>query len=157
VPACRNDRVQVLSLAARYAESAARLYEDAGDVEQAERWTDRASMWAYEIGDDEMIAWTMFRGSQQAMGGRRAGDALGLAASARWQSDHLPAPMRAAIVQQQAQGHASTVRKRPATGSWTRPTNSHRRSTTMETPEADTDRSVRWPTSRYNATAVGWS
>jgi len=106
LPAREDDRVQVLRLAARYAESAAWLYEDAGDVQQAERWTDRASTWAYEIGDDEMIAWTMFRGSQQAMGGRRAGDVLGLAASALRQSDDLPVPMRAAIVQQQAQGHA---------------------------------------------------
>lgn len=106
VPARGQDRVQVLNLAARYAESAAWLYEDAGEVEQAGRWTDRASMWAYEIGDDEMIAWTMFRGSQQAVGRRLAGDVLGLAASALRQSGHLPAPMRAAIVQQQAQGHA---------------------------------------------------
>ncbi|MFG1697235.1 hypothetical protein [Nonomuraea sp. NPDC049309] len=106
IPARGNDRVEVLRLAARYAESAAWLYEDAGEVEPAELWTNRASTWAYEIGDDEMIAWTMFRGSQQAMGGRRAGDVLGLAASALRQSSHLPTPMRAAIVQQQAHGHA---------------------------------------------------
>ncbi|MBE1584573.1 multiprotein-bridging factor 1 family protein [Nonomuraea angiospora] len=106
VPARRADRVEVLRLAARYAESAAWLYEDAGEVELGGRWADRAATWAYEVGDDHMIAWTMFRRSQQAMSGRRAGDVLGLAASALRQADRLPTPMRTAIVQQQAQGHA---------------------------------------------------
>ncbi|MEV0351521.1 hypothetical protein AB0H88_37595 [Nonomuraea sp. NPDC050680] len=112
VPARGSDRVEVLRLATRYAESAAWLHEDAGDMEQAERWTDRAATWAYEIGDDQMIAWTMFRGSQQAMSDRRAGDVLGLATSALRQTD-LPAPMQAAIIQQQAQGHALDGEERP--------------------------------------------
>ncbi|MEU4574606.1 hypothetical protein [Nonomuraea sp. NPDC023979] len=106
VPARGDDRVDVLRLAARYAESAAWLFEDAGDADQAGHWTDRAATWAYEVGDNQLIAWTMFRRSQQAMGSRRAGDVLGLATSALRQGDHLPSPMRAAIVQQQAQGHA---------------------------------------------------
>ncbi|WP_433432262.1 hypothetical protein [Nonomuraea sp. CA-141351] len=106
VPARGNDRIEVLRLAARYAESAAWLYEDAGDMEQAERWADRAATWAHEIDDQQMIAWTMFRRSQQATSQRRIGDVLGLATSALRHSDRLPTPMRAAIVQQQAQGHA---------------------------------------------------
>ncbi|MEU8324116.1 hypothetical protein AB0C33_37640 [Nonomuraea sp. NPDC048881] len=106
VPARGSDRLDVLRLAARYAESAAWLHEDAGETSQAERWTDRAATWAYEVGDNHMIAWTMFRRSQQAMNGRHAGDVLGLATSALRQGEHLPVPMRAAIVQQQAQGHA---------------------------------------------------
>ncbi|MFI9552351.1 hypothetical protein [Nonomuraea endophytica] len=113
VPIRGDDRLRVLRLAARYAESAAWLHEDAGELEHAGRWTDRAATWAHEVGDHQMIAWTMFRRSQQAMSRRHTGDVLGLATSALRQADQLPAPMRAAILQQQAQGHALDGEERP--------------------------------------------
>ncbi|WP_188196665.1 helix-turn-helix domain-containing protein [Nonomuraea sp. SYSU D8015] len=105
-PARGEDRLRVLRLAARYAESAAWLYEDAGEFVEALRWTDQAASWAYEADDELMLAWTMFRRSQQAMADARAGEVIGLTEAALRRVDRLPTAMRAALVQQQAQGHA---------------------------------------------------
>ncbi|MEV7965138.1 hypothetical protein AB0O34_04055 [Sphaerisporangium sp. NPDC088356] len=101
-----GSRLDVLRLAAQYAESAAWLHEDAGDLPQARYWTDRAMAWAHESDDQLMLAWTMFRRSQQATAERAVGEVIGLANAARRKADVLPAPMRAAILQQEAQGHA---------------------------------------------------
>ncbi|MEV6984664.1 hypothetical protein AB0M95_25865 [Sphaerisporangium sp. NPDC051017] len=76
------------------------------DIDQAQRWTDRAAVWASEIDDHLMLARTMFRRSQLAVAEGHAGNAIGLAGAAGRLSMELPAPMRAAIVQQQAQGYA---------------------------------------------------
>ncbi|MGH3975326.1 MAG: helix-turn-helix domain-containing protein, partial [Pseudonocardiaceae bacterium] len=59
-------RTDVTRLAARYAESAAWLHEDVGDMARARYWTGRAMEWAHEAGDPLMLAWTLFRRSQQA-------------------------------------------------------------------------------------------
>ncbi|WP_436760468.1 hypothetical protein [Streptosporangium sp. V21-05] len=99
-------RLDVLRLAAKYAESTAWLHEDAGDLNQARHWTDRATAWAHETDDHLMLAWTMFRRSQQAMVERNPGEVIGLATAALREADRLPAPMRAAILQQEAHGHA---------------------------------------------------
>lgn len=99
-------RSEVTQLAARYAESAAWLHEDVGDMARARYWTGRAMEWAHEAGDPLMLAWTLFRRSQQATTAHDAGQVIGLARAAGRDSDKLPAPMRAAILQQEAQGHA---------------------------------------------------
>ena len=57
-------RTEVTQLAARYAESAAWLYEDISDMARARYWTGRAMEWAHEAGDPLMLAWTLFRRSQ---------------------------------------------------------------------------------------------
>ncbi|MBB3733819.1 hypothetical protein [Nonomuraea dietziae] len=106
MPARGQDRLRVLRLAARYAESAAWLYEDAGQPAEARRWTDQAATWAYEADDGDMLAWTMFRRSQQAMAEARAGDVVGITEAVLRRADTLPAAMRAALTQQRAQGHA---------------------------------------------------
>ncbi len=62
--------------------------------------------WALEADDPLMLAWTLFRRSQQAVTAREAAQAIGLARAAGRDGDQLPAPMRAAILQQEAQGHA---------------------------------------------------
>ncbi|MGH3936417.1 MAG: helix-turn-helix domain-containing protein [Pseudonocardiaceae bacterium] len=99
-------RTEVILLAARYAESAAWLHEDIGDMARARYWTGRAMEWAHEAGDPLMLAWTLFRRSQQATAAHDAGQVIGLARAAGRDGDELPAPMRAAILQQEAQGHA---------------------------------------------------
>ncbi|WP_243742377.1 hypothetical protein [Actinorugispora endophytica] len=96
-------RKGLLSLAARYAESASWLYEDSGDVVKAHAWTDRAVQWAYEADDQAMLAWAFFRKSQQA---EEPGNSIALAETAQRNRDALPRPMRSAIVQQQAAGFA---------------------------------------------------
>jgi tetratricopeptide (TPR) repeat protein len=99
-------RDPVLRLAARYAESAAWLYEDSGDLARSRQWTDRAMAWAYEADDHVMVAWAMFRRSQQAADGGRGDEVVGLARAARRREHRLPEPMRAAIRVHEAYGHA---------------------------------------------------
>jgi tetratricopeptide (TPR) repeat protein len=100
-------RRHVLQLAAKYAESAAWLCEDSGDIAAAHRWTRRSMEWALEADDQQMVAWSLFRRSQQATTARDAAQVAGLAAAAQRQADGMPRPARAAILQQLA--HASAL------------------------------------------------
>ena len=99
-------RQQVLQLAARYAESAAWLYEDSGDKAAAHRWTGRSMEWAVEAGDQQMVSWTLFRRSQQATTAGDSAQVAGLATAAQRQAGVMPAPARAAILQQLAHAYA---------------------------------------------------
>jgi tetratricopeptide (TPR) repeat protein len=99
-------RVEFVKQAAQYAESAAWLYEDGGDLSTAQAYNDRAMAWAQEAGDDQMVVWTMFRRSQQAAYRGDAAQVIGLCQAARRNDRVLTAPMRAAIAQQQAHGYA---------------------------------------------------
>ncbi|MFF0250197.1 hypothetical protein [Streptosporangium sandarakinum] len=101
-----SDRRAVLRLAAQYAESAAWLHEDTGELKEACQWTDQAMNWAYEAGDGLMVTWTMFRRSQQETAQRRPEEVIRLVLSSLRDADRLPAPMRAALLQQHAHGQA---------------------------------------------------
>lgn len=103
-----EQRSRVIRLGAQYAESAAWLYEDSGDMKRARQWTLQALEWAYEAGDHKMLAWTGYRRSQQAaaVGAANAGEVIGLARAARRDEDRLGAPMRAALRVQEACGRA---------------------------------------------------
>ena len=99
-------RLEAVRLGAQYAESAAWLYEDSGDLAQARYWTSRAMEWAYEADDRSMLAWTVFRRSQQAAAARDAAQVVGLAQAARRDEHQLASSTRAAIRVQEAYGHA---------------------------------------------------
>jgi tetratricopeptide (TPR) repeat protein len=99
-------RRETVQLAAQYAESAAWLYEDAGDLTQARFWTGQAMEWAYETNDGVMVAWTAYRRSQQLAATGETAQAIGLARAARRDEDRLPPPMRAAVRVQEAQALA---------------------------------------------------
>ncbi len=99
-------RLELVTLAATYAESAAWLNEDAGRMPGAVRWVGKAMEWAHEAGDRRLLAWTLFRRSQHATADRDAQRTLSLARAAGRDGSRLPDPMRAAIVQQEAHGHA---------------------------------------------------
>jgi tetratricopeptide (TPR) repeat protein len=99
-------RREVAQLAAQYAESAAWLHEDAGDPARARYWTTRAMEWAHQAEDPLMLAWALFRRSQQSLTEHDAGQAVGLAQAAHRAGPRLPSPMRAAMFQQEAQGVA---------------------------------------------------
>jgi tetratricopeptide (TPR) repeat protein len=101
-----QQRLKVVRLGARYAESAAWLYEDAGNLARAGYWTSRAMEWAYEGDDQRMMAWAVFRRSQQAAAVPDAAQAIGLAQAARRDEERLATPTRAAIRVQEAYGHA---------------------------------------------------
>ncbi len=61
---------------------------------------------AVEADDHLMVSWSLFRRSQQATAGGDAAQVIGLAGAARRGGGDLPGPMLAAILQQEAQGHA---------------------------------------------------
>jgi tetratricopeptide (TPR) repeat protein len=90
-------RGEALVLAARYAESAAWLYED---------WTNQAMAWAVEAGDDVMTAWTLFRRAQQATASGHAAPSISLSRAVQRYEHVLTPQMRAAALQQEAHGHA---------------------------------------------------
>ncbi len=99
-------RHKVLQLAARYAESAAWLHEDSGDMHAARHWTGRSMEWALETGDRLMMSWVLFRRGEHAAADGDAAAVTGLAAAARREGKELPGPMLAAILQQEAHAHA---------------------------------------------------
>jgi tetratricopeptide (TPR) repeat protein len=99
-------RHQVLQLAAKYAESAAWLHEDAGDPVGSRYWTGRSMEWALEVGDRRMMSWVLYRRGEHAAASGDAAAAAGLAAAARREGGDLPGPMLAAILQQEAHAHA---------------------------------------------------
>ncbi|WP_219516169.1 helix-turn-helix domain-containing protein [Nonomuraea ceibae] len=99
-------RDTALRLAARYAESAAWLYEDAGDLIASRRWTGHAMEYALEVGDRPMVAWTLFRRSQHAQFEGNGAQVVGLAEAACREQGNVAGPMLAAILQQHAHGLA---------------------------------------------------
>jgi hypothetical protein len=99
-------RSRALSIGAHYAESAAWLHEDSGDLAGAQYWARRCMEWAIEADDTLMVAWSLNRRSCQAAAARDAAQVIGLANAARRNAASLPGPMLAAIFQQEAQGHA---------------------------------------------------
>jgi transcriptional regulator with XRE-family HTH domain len=101
-----EQRIEVARIGARYAESAAWLYEDTGNMTQARFWTSQAMEWAYEGDDERMLAWTIFRRAQQAAAIPDAAQTIGLAQAARRNEEKLATPTRAAIRVQEAYGHA---------------------------------------------------
>ncbi|GAA1272914.1 hypothetical protein GCM10009609_40010 [Pseudonocardia aurantiaca] len=102
----RTHRAELVTLAGTYAESAAWLYEDAGQMPSAALWVGRAMEWAHEASDDRLLAWALFRRSQHAAADRDGQRTLNLARAAGRNATALSGPMRAAIVQQEAHGHA---------------------------------------------------
>jgi tetratricopeptide (TPR) repeat protein len=99
-------RHQVLQLAARYAESAAWLHEDSGDLTGSRYWTGRSMEWALEAGDRLMMSWVLYRRGEHAAADGDPAAVVGLAAAARREGGDLPDPMLAAIFQQEAHAHA---------------------------------------------------
>jgi hypothetical protein len=102
----RAERAELLRLGGMYAESAAWLYEDAGQMAAASEWVGRAVEWAHEADDRQLLAWALFRRSQHATADHDGQKTLSLARAAGRASGDLPAPMRAAIRHQEAYGHA---------------------------------------------------
>jgi transcriptional regulator with XRE-family HTH domain len=101
-----EQRIEVARLGAKYAESAAWLYEDTDNMTQARSWTSQAMEWAYEGNDERMLAWTIFRRAQQAAAIPDPAQTIGLAQAARRNEEKLATPTRAAIRVQEAYGHA---------------------------------------------------
>ena len=68
-----TDAQRLLGWGAKFAESAAWLYEDLGQFQQATSWLDRAHAWALRAGDESMTTWTLVGRARQAL---ERGDAI---------------------------------------------------------------------------------
>jgi DNA-binding XRE family transcriptional regulator len=100
----RVTRRDLLTLAARGAEFAGWLYRDAGALDQATYWYDRAAEWAQEAHDLVMQGYILLRRSQMAYDSRDPVRVLSLAEAADGGPWQLPTCVRAEVVQQQALG-----------------------------------------------------
>lgn len=55
------DRAEMLRFACQFTEFSGWIFQDAGDLACAMRWTDRALDYALELGDQRVIAYTLMR------------------------------------------------------------------------------------------------
>lgn len=101
-----SQRLELLRLAAQYAESASWLHEDSADMPNAAKWASQAMEWATEAGDQAMVTWTLFRRSQQATTMKNAAKTISLAQAVQRNEAVLTAPIRASAMQQEAHGYA---------------------------------------------------
>jgi hypothetical protein len=99
-------RVDLLTVAARYAEFAGWLLQDCGRMNAAERCSDRALEWAHESGEHLMVSYTLMRKSNLASAVGDGPRAVGLAQAALRGDGRLPARARALALRQLAHGHA---------------------------------------------------
>jgi transcriptional regulator with XRE-family HTH domain/tetratricopeptide (TPR) repeat protein len=61
-----EDRRSLMELQTQYGEFLSWLYQDLGDVAQAQHWLDRAFQWSHTVGDSELTAYVLARKAQLA-------------------------------------------------------------------------------------------
>lgn len=100
------ERNGILLVAARFAEFCGWLYQDLGHTDSALYWTNYALDRAYELGNEQLIAYTLHRKSNIVTEAGSPGQGLGLANAALRASKSLPPHTRAVALRQQARAHA---------------------------------------------------
>jgi transcriptional regulator with XRE-family HTH domain len=101
------DRAEMLRFACQFMEFGGWIFQDAGDLICAMRWTDRALDYALELGDQRVIAYTLMR---KAMIATESGDparGLGIANSALEREDALTPRLKAVILRQRSYSNAA--------------------------------------------------
>jgi tetratricopeptide (TPR) repeat protein len=93
-------------VAARCAELAGWVHQDAGDLQAADRWTARAVDYALAGGDPRLVSYVLMRRSNVASDAGDAQRALGLAQAALRDSERLTPQLRAVALRQEAHAHA---------------------------------------------------
>jgi DNA-binding XRE family transcriptional regulator len=101
-----DTRGELLDVAARCAELAGWVHQDAGDLQAADRWTARAADYALAGGDPRLVSYVLMRRSNIASDGQDAGRALALAQAALRDADRLTPQLRAVALRQEAHAHA---------------------------------------------------
>ena len=104
--AAGDGRAELLTVGARYAEFAGWLHQDAGNLQEAAYWSDRAMGWAEAAGKDLMVSYVLIRKSNQASSQGDANRTLGLARAALRGQDRLSPRARALALRQEARGQA---------------------------------------------------
>jgi len=101
------DRTQLLEIAARFAEFAGWLHQDAGDLAAAAHWSVEAGEYAHELDDPLLTAYVFMRRSNIATDMDDPGSAIGLAEAALRHPDRLTPGLRAVALRQHA--HAAAL------------------------------------------------
>jgi len=96
----------LLDVAARCAELAGWVHQDAGDLRTADQWTARAVDYALGSGDPQLISYVLMRRSNVASDAEDAGRALGLAQAALREGARLTPQLRAVALRQEAHAHS---------------------------------------------------
>lgn len=99
-------REEAFRLCSRFAEFAGWLCQDAGDLLEAERWTDRALDYAEHGGDEHSRAYILMRKSTIAVERRECARAVALAAAASRAPEGKPSHLQALLFRQLAISHA---------------------------------------------------
>jgi tetratricopeptide (TPR) repeat protein len=99
-------RADLLYLGGRYNELTGWLYQDAGDTDNAMRYTDRAMDHALELGDACVAAYFLMRKANIAIDAGRPDRALGLTEAALRDPKQVPPRIRALLLGQRGRAHA---------------------------------------------------
>jgi transcriptional regulator with XRE-family HTH domain len=99
-------RGELLDVAARCAELAGWVHQDAGDLRAADLWTARAVDYALAGGDPRLVSYVLMRRSNIASDAGDAQRALGLAQAALREEDRLTPQLRAVALRQEAHAYA---------------------------------------------------
>ena len=99
-------RGALLDVAARCAELAGWVHQDAGDLRMADQWTARAADYALGSGDPRLMSYVLMRRSNVASDAEDADRALALAQAALRDGDRLTPQLRAVALRQEAHAHA---------------------------------------------------
>src|SRR5262249_11434398 len=104
--ASSEEQGALLDVAARCAELAGWVHQDAGEVQAADQWTARSVDYALAGGDARLISYVLMRRSNVASDAEDAGRALGLSQAALRERDRLSPRLRAVALRQEAHAHA---------------------------------------------------
>ena len=105
-------RKEGLRLCSRFAEFAGWLSQDAGDLDAAQHWTDRALDFVEEIGDKQIRSYVLMRKSGVAAERRDHARSVSLAVASGRDGQDLWPRVRALSLRQQAVSHALVGDKR---------------------------------------------
>jgi tetratricopeptide (TPR) repeat protein len=101
-----SNRAEILFTSSKFAEFYGWLSQDLGDTETAIHWTDKALNYAQEIGDCQLVAYTLMRKSNIVTEAGMPGHGLGLANAALATSKSLAPQIRAVSLRQRARTYS---------------------------------------------------
>jgi tetratricopeptide (TPR) repeat protein len=99
-------RTRLLTVGALYAEFLGWLYQDSGEPQWSEYWSDRALSWALEADASLIVSYVFMRKSNLASGLRQPHGTMSLALAALRRPGQLPPRVHALALRQLAHGHA---------------------------------------------------
>jgi hypothetical protein len=100
------ERGPTLFIGAKFAEFCGWVFQDSGDTDSAIYWTNQALDYAHELGDPQLLAYTLVRKSNIVTEAGSPGHGLGLANAALNISGHMAPRVRAVSLRHRARAHS---------------------------------------------------